>query len=73
VNAGNQNRTTIMRGSTEKTPAIHPLTDTELNEASGGSVSFGYLIDGIGVTIGDQRGHIMNGIAKAALGAVLGR
>ena len=57
--------------------AMRPLTNAELDDVSGGSVS---VSDGavrlglgpVGLAIGDQRGYVMNGIRAALVAQLLG-
>jgi hypothetical protein len=67
------NRSTIMRACTEQTFDIRPLADIETNEVSGGLPSVALVFGPIGVAAGDLRGHVMNGVAKAALEVLLGK
>jgi len=56
---------------------MRPLTNAELDDVSGGSVS---VSDGavrlglgpVGLAIGDQRGYVMNGIRAALVAQLLG-
>ena len=57
--------------TTDEVSDISSLTDAETNEVSGGfptSLVFGGVI-----AVGDLRGHVMNGVAKAALEVLLGK
>jgi hypothetical protein len=62
---------TIMRACTDLTLDIRSLTDAEINEVSGGFPT-SFVFGGV-IAVGDLRGHVMNGVAKAALEVLLGK
>ena len=60
-----------MRACTDQTFEFRPLTDAETNEVSGG-LRTSFVFGGV-IAVGDLRGHVMNGVAKAALEVLLGK
>jgi len=62
-----QNRNTNMSTYT----GIRPLTNVETKEVSGGFPTT-FVFGGV-IAVGDLQGHVMNGVAKAALEVLLGK
>lgn len=50
---------------------IRPLTNVETKEVSGGFPTT-FVFGGV-IAVGDLQGHVMNGVAKAALEVLLGK